>query len=84
MNLNDFRSFCSASPEIIRAKVPYRQVDKSLTEHLGTHVKSTLPHDVWMVSNECLYFKIVDINKIKRAPIGANNKKVKGGRIIFL
>ena len=60
--------------------MPYRQVDKSLTEHLGTHVKSTLPHDVWMVSNECLYFKIVDINKIKRAPIGANNKKSKRGK----
>ena len=39
-----------------------------------THVKSTLPHDVWVVLNVCIV-KIIDINKIKRAPIGANIKK---------
>ena len=39
-----------------------------------THVKSTLPHDVWVVLNVCTV-KIIVINKIKRASIGANIKK---------
>ena len=39
--------------------------------------KSTLPRDVWMVLNECMFCKMVDINKIKELRLGPTYKKKK-------
>ena len=43
---------------------------------LCTHVKSTLPRDVWMVLNVCTV-KMIDTNKIKELRLEStfNNKK---------
>ena len=51
-------------------------VDKRLLALLCTHVKSTLPHNVWVVLNVCPV-KMIDINKIKSSDWGQPLKKEK-------
>ena len=49
---------------------------KRLLALLCTHVKSTLPCDVWMVLNVCTV-KMIEINKIKELRLGPTFKKKK-------
>ena len=49
---------------------------KRLLALLCTHVKSTLPRDVWMVLNVCTV-KMIEINKIKSSNWGKPLKKKK-------
>ena len=50
---------------------------KRLLALLCTHVKSTLPRDVWMVLNVCTV-KLIDINKIKKLRLGSSLEKKLG------
>ena len=49
---------------------------KRLLTLLCTHVKSTLPRDVWMLLNVCTV-KMIEINKIKELLLGPYLKKRK-------